>query len=110
MRWAAALFAVAATAAYSNADIATSPPRCGTLQIIDDTQMPVNVCPLDHTDVQVDISGFIARVTLTQRFHNPTNTPIEAVYVFPMSDRAAVDAMEMRIGDRTVAGIIKEKD
>ncbi len=110
MRWAAALFAVAATALYSSADVATPPPRCGTLQIVDDHQMPVNVCPLEHTDVQVDISGFIARVTLTQRFKNPTNTPIEAVYVFPMSDRAAVDAMDMRIGDRTVTGVIKEKD
>ncbi len=109
MRWAAVLVVMATTAVWGHADVAAQPPRCGTLQIIDADHLPIKVCPLDHTDVNVDISGFIARVTLTQRFHNPSNTPIEAVYVFPMSDRAAVDSMDMRIGDRTVKGVIKEK-
>jgi Ca-activated chloride channel family protein len=100
---------LAAVVINANADVPIAPPRCGTLQIIEADGPVANVCPLDHTDVNVDISGFIARVTLTQRFHNPTNAPIEAVYVFPMSDRAAVDSMDMRIGDRVVKGVIKEK-
>ena len=32
---------------------------------------PLGACPLKHTDVTVDISGFIARVTVRQQFHNP---------------------------------------
>lgn len=110
IQWIAATIMVAVTASFSHANAPLAPPRCGTLHIVDADHQAVNVCPLDHTDVQVDISGFIARVTLTQRFHNPSNTPIEAVYVFPMSDRAAVDSMDMRIGDRTVKGVIKEKE
>ncbi len=66
-------------------------------------------CSLKHTDVNVSISGFIGRVTLTQQFSNPFNEAIEAVYTFPMSDRAAVDSMTMTIGDRVVRGLIKER-
>ena len=53
-------------------------------------------CPLKHTDVKVDISGFIARATVTQTFHNPYDENIEAVYVFPLPHTAAIDAMTMR--------------
>ena len=35
-------------------------------------------CPLKHTDVDAQISGFIARVNVTQEFHNPTDEKIEA--------------------------------
>ncbi|NQT41031.1 MAG: VWA domain-containing protein, partial [Planctomycetes bacterium] len=66
-------------------------------------------CPLKHTDVEVDISGFIARVKVTQKFHNPFADKIEAVYVFPMSQNAAVDDMTMTVGDRVIKGEIKER-
>ncbi|HYY41894.1 MAG TPA: hypothetical protein VE775_04115, partial [Pyrinomonadaceae bacterium] len=29
------------------------------------------VCPLKHTEVQAEISGFLARVRVTQEFENP---------------------------------------
>ena len=66
-------------------------------------------CPLKHTDVQVDISGFIARATVTQTFHNPYDESIEAVYVFPLPHTAAIDAMTMKIGDRTIVGVMKRR-
>lgn len=52
-------------------------------------------CPLKHTDVQAEISGFLARVNVTQTFHNPTKEKIEAVYVFPLPHEAAVDRMTL---------------
>lgn len=76
------------------------PPREGQAE---------RVCPLEHTDVAVDIAGFIARVTVTQRFSNPFPDPIEAVYTFPLSSRAAVDSMRIEIGDRTIVGRIKRR-
>ncbi len=85
-------------------------PTEGCLQIIDAGHASVKVCPLEHTEVQVDISGFVARVTLVQQFRNPLNEPIEAVYTFPMSSRAAVDAMSMEIGDRTIKGLVKTRE
>ena len=66
-------------------------------------------CPLRHTDIQADISGFIARVKVTQTFHNPTQEKIEAVYVFPLPHEAAVDEMTMKVGDRQIVGLIKRR-
>jgi len=66
-------------------------------------------CPLKHTNVQAEISGFIARVKLTQTFHNPTKEKIEAVYVFPLPHEGAVDDMTMVIGERKIVGVIKRR-
>ncbi len=66
-------------------------------------------CPLKHTDVQAQISGFVARVRVTQTFLNPLDEKIEAVYVFPLPHKSAVDDMTMVIGDRKVVGIIKRR-
>lgn len=71
---------------------------------------PAAPCPLKHTAVKADISGFLARVTVTQEFTNPTSETIEAVYTFPLPNRAAVDDMTMRVGERTVRGIIKTRE
>lgn len=82
----------------------------GHLEALQPDGQPLGMCPLKHTDVQVNISGFIARVTLTQQFENPYQETIEAVYRFPMSDRAAVDQMTMTIGDRVIKGMVKERE
>jgi Ca-activated chloride channel family protein len=66
-------------------------------------------CPLKHTDVKADISGFIARVKVRQTFYNPLKEKIEAVYVFPLPHEAAVDDMSMVIGDRRIVGMIKRR-
>mgnify|MGYP005837735965 CR=1 FL=1 len=66
-------------------------------------------CPLKHTDVRADISGFIARVKVTQTFHNPLDEKIEAVYVFPLPHKAAVDDMTMVVGERRIVGLIKRR-
>ena len=66
-------------------------------------------CPLKHTDVKANIAGFIARVTVTQTFHNPYDEKIEAVYVFPLPHTAAIDDMTMTIGDRRIVGLIKRR-
>jgi Ca-activated chloride channel family protein len=67
-------------------------------------------CPLKHTDVKAEISGFISRVVVTQEFENPYSEKIEAVYTFPLPQRAAVDDMTMRVGDRTVRGKILRRE
>jgi len=67
-------------------------------------------CPLKHTDVKASVSGFIARVKVTQTFHNPMKEKIEAVYVFPLPHKAAVDDMTMVIGERRIVGMIKRRD
>ncbi len=65
--------------------------------------------PLESTSVDVKISGVIAAVTVKQRYRNRGTEPIEAVYIFPASTRAAVDAMKMTIGERVIEATIQEK-
>jgi Ca-activated chloride channel family protein len=65
--------------------------------------------PLKHTDVKGDICGYIATVEVTQQFQNPYGEKIEAVYVFPLPDNAAVNEFIMIIGDRKIRGIIRER-
>lgn len=64
---------------------------------------------LESTNVDVSITGPIADVTVNQRYANRGKQPIEAIYVFPASVRAAVYGMEMKIGDRVIKAKIKEK-
>jgi Ca-activated chloride channel family protein len=68
------------------------------------------LCPLKHTDVRASVSGFLARVTVTQEFENPFTEKIEAVYTFPLPQAAAVDDMTMRVGERTVKGKIMRRE
>ncbi len=65
--------------------------------------------PLLGTEINADIAGVIADVTVIQKYKNDGDTPIEAVYIFPASTNAAVYAMKMQIGDRTIKADIKEK-
>ena len=55
--------------------------------------------PLVETRVRFDVTGVIARATVTQRFRNPLKVWIEGAYVFPLPEQAAVDHMRMRAGD-----------
>ena len=67
----------------------------GALQAVDPNGKPKALCPLKHTEVKAQISGFISRVVVTQEFENPFKEKIEAVYTFPLPQNAAVDDMTM---------------
>lgn len=66
--------------------------------------------PLEHTAVDAAVAGYIGTVQVRQRFGNPFDTKIEAVYVFPLPEKAAVSEFLMVIGDRTIRGILREKE
>lgn len=82
----------------------------GALNAVTSDGKPLGACPLKHTDVKAQISGFLVRVNVTQEFENPFKDKIEAIYTFPLSQRAAVDEMTMRVGDRTVRGKIMKRE
>ena len=65
--------------------------------------------PLKETSAEVAIAGVIARVKVKQQYENTGKTPIEAVYVFPASTRAAVHGMRMKIGERTIEAKIERR-
>ncbi|MBA3785334.1 MAG: VWA domain-containing protein, partial [Acidobacteria bacterium] len=82
----------------------------GTLDAFNKKGKEVGACPLKHTSVKADVSGFLARVTVTQEFENNFAQPIEAVYAFPLPNNAAVDDMTMLVGTRTVRGKIMRRE
>jgi Ca-activated chloride channel family protein len=68
-----------------------------------------SLAPTIDTDVQMDITGLVARVSITQHFINPSTDWVNGVYVFPLPETAAVDHMEMIIGERIISGEIKPR-
>jgi Ca-activated chloride channel family protein len=82
----------------------------GALQVVGSDGKPKAECPLKHTDVKAEISGFLSRVVVTQEFENPFKEKIEAVYTFPLPQNAAVDDMTMIVGHRTVRGKILRRE
>jgi len=88
----------------------TPAPSSGSLWIMGNGGSIKGECPLKHTAVRGAISGFVARVTVTQIFENTASDKIEAVYAFPLPEDSAVDDMTIQIGERTVRGVIKKRE
>ncbi|MFC6558270.1 VIT domain-containing protein, partial [Nonomuraea cavernae] len=65
--------------------------------------------PLESVDVTAGISGLVAGVEVAQGFRNPFDVTLEATYVFPLPDRAAVTAFRMEADDRVIEGELKER-
>lgn len=63
--------------------------------------------PLLKTDIDADVQGDLATVTVTQTFANPLNQPVNATYLFPLNETAAVNAMVMEVGDERVQAKIQ---
>ncbi len=96
-----------------NCDRARSPQtRCevGGLFVKTQNTATQKVFPLKQTEVKAKIAGNISRVEVVQKFENPFPESLEAVYVFPLPDEAAVDDMEIKIGDRIIKADIKRRD
>ena len=50
------------------------------------------------------------QVVVLQEYHNKSSTAIEAKYVFPLGDGAAVCGFEAFINDKHIVGQVKEKE
>lgn len=62
-----------------------------------------------HSKVRLKVSGMVAQVQFEQHFRNTTGQWLEGVYVFPLPDNAAVNHLQLGIGDRIIVGAIKER-
>lgn len=78
--------------------------------LVKSDQPGVDALPLKSTSADVNIAGVIADVTVTQVYENTGKHPLEAIYVFPASSRAAVYGMQMTIGNRTITAEIRERN
>src|SRR4030042_6703223 len=74
----------------------------------DDPQ--VDPLPLRSTSAVVNIAGVIADVQVTQIYKNEGKRPLEAIYFFPASTKAAVYGMKMTIGERVIDARIRKRE
>ncbi|MFZ5889891.1 MAG: VIT domain-containing protein [Myxococcota bacterium] len=65
--------------------------------------------PLTAMDVRARLVGLCAEIELTQTFQNTLSEAIEATYIFPLPDRAAVNRFRMEVAGRLVEGVIDER-
>src|SRR5262245_12670813 len=75
-------------------------------------QTAEGLVPLPSLEMSVDlqVTGIMVRGRVEQVFSNPTSEVIEALYLFPLPEGAAVDSMEMRIGERRIRSVLKERE
>ena len=66
--------------------------------------------PLAGVAIDAELTNIGARVAVTQRYINREAAPIEAVYVFPLDEGAAVCGFEALIDGTLVIGEVKERD
>ena len=66
--------------------------------------------PLQSVHVRAQLVDLAARVVVMQAYKNNSNIPIEAKYVFPLDDMAAVCGFEAFINGKHIVGQVKEKE
>jgi Ca-activated chloride channel homolog len=111
-----AAFLAASPRAHAEAPVPRNVPafvtrgdmRSGALLLRSENDRYVEA-PLVGTDVDLVVCGPTARARVTQIFHNPTDGWVEAVYVYPLPEGAAVDTLKMVVGERVIVGDIKER-
>jgi Ca-activated chloride channel family protein len=101
-----AILALSATAQAA----ALNDTKAGTLLLRTGAAGDYAVAPQVSTEVAIDVTAMVARTRVTQIFHNPGSEFVEGVYVFPLPEKAAVDRLWMKIGERVIEGRIREKE
>uniref|UniRef100_A0A8C6TID0 Poly [ADP-ribose] polymerase n=1 Tax=Neogobius melanostomus TaxID=47308 RepID=A0A8C6TID0_9GOBI len=66
--------------------------------------------PLQAVHVKCKLVDLLAQVIIFQKYTNESSMPIEAKYVFPLDDSAAVCGFEAFINGKHVVGQVKEKE
>src|SRR3954471_5477496 len=62
------------------------------------------------TDMDVTVSGSVARVRVTQAFRNTSDRWMEARYLYPLPQDGAVDSLKMVVGQRVIIGKIEKRE
>ncbi|XP_074631358.1 von Willebrand factor A domain-containing protein 5A-like [Acropora palmata] len=65
--------------------------------------------PLESIDIQVDVKGFTAHVVASMKYRNNEEKPIEAIYIFPLDEDAAVCGFQAIIDGRTIVAELQDE-
>ena len=72
-----------------------------------DARQPI---PLEGVLIDARLEGVASEVTVAQRYRNREPVAVEAVYVFPLEEAAAVCGFEARIGETIIRGRVEERE
>ncbi|TRY77470.1 hypothetical protein TCAL_10676 [Tigriopus californicus] len=87
--------------------------ECGLVYFLDQLHLSHQATvpvPLKSVALKVRLLDFVAQVTVEQEYLNVENRPIEALYLFPVEEEAAVIDFEAKVDGRTITTHVKEKD
>src|SRR5579859_4483865 len=70
---------------------------------------PQGNLPLKSVEVRTRIDGLIAHTLVRQTFVNSFTEPLDATYIFPLPNRAAVKSFRLKVADRVVEGELQER-
>ena len=73
----------------------------------EDEAIPV---PLKGVQISTQIVDFVSEIKVAQTYLNVESNPIEAVYMFPVEEEAAVISFEAQVENRKISTQIKEKE
>lgn len=65
--------------------------------------------PLAGVQISARVADRVAEISMEQKFRNPFAEALEAVYIFPLPGGSAVSAFELKVGERVIKGIVKER-
>lgn len=70
---------------------------------------PRGVLPLKRMDIRGRVDGLLAQLSVRQTFVNALEEPLEATYIFPLPDRAAVSRFRMEVAGQVIDGVLQER-
>lgn len=109
MRTLHGMFATLLLAAFAAGGAFAQESGFGAVSARDAHGAEFDLAALD-SEVDYAIGGLVAEARIRQRFVNRSAGWIDATYLLPLPEGAAVHDMELRVGGRTIVGEIREKE
>ena len=89
--------------------LSQSPTSTGGTLILRNAQGSMEAVQLD-ANMQVSVSGLLAQMTLTQTFENKSDQWMQARYLFPLPETAAVQSLLIKTNGRIIRGRILPRE
>src|ERR1700680_988767 len=70
---------------------------------------PGEAVALQGVTAKGTLNGLLFELAVEQRYRNPAETNIEAVYTFPLPSGAVLLDFEVKLGGKTLTGVVVEK-
>lgn len=102
--------AAAADEAVSEEAAADEGPAAGTLMLRGQGIASAMPAVRLGTDMDVTVTGQVARVRVVQAFRNTSDKWMEASYLYPLPQDGAVDSLKMVVGQRVIVGHIEPRE